>query len=174
LKRRLEVIMPKKRAPCRDKPVYQWTIADREKVAAWELGLCEDGIIFLKSPVGVWRTWKRLKPGVSPQQYARKIKRIIATQDPKEANQLYLSGLKIPSLRQLEKWLSDGICGTPDGYIVEPDGYSPNDWPSWLIIVGYFGEREKVRDARRGWGKANTRSYPLPRYIRKGGSDANA
>jgi hypothetical protein len=130
-------MMAKKGAPCKGEAGYQWTIVDREKVAAWEFCLCGDGVIFLKSLAGAWRPWKRLKPGISPQQYAQKIEQIIATQDPKKTNQLYLSG-QVPSLRQLEKWESDGISKTPDGYTVEPDGYSPNGWPSWLFILGYI------------------------------------
>ena len=43
---------------------------------------------------------------------------------------------KMPDLEQLEEWESDGLCETPDGCIVEPDGECSHGQPSWLIIAG--------------------------------------
>lgn len=43
---------------------------------------------------------------------------------------------KVPTLRQLEKWMDSGICPTPDGCRVEPDGKCCHGWESWLLIAG--------------------------------------
>jgi len=40
---------------------------------------------------------------------------------------------KIPSLKTMEKWMSDGVAKTPDGRRVEPDHQD-----SWLSILGYI------------------------------------
>jgi hypothetical protein len=42
----------------------------------------------------------------------------------------------LPSLGDLEEWLSDGLCQTPTGYDVEPDGEGPDGVPSWLQLLG--------------------------------------
>lgn len=42
----------------------------------------------------------------------------------------------IPSVRQLEEWVSDCQCETPTGDIVEPDGHGPDGAPSWLLALG--------------------------------------
>lgn len=45
------------------------------------------------------------------------------------------SVFKEPSLATLEKW-SDGVSKAVDGARVEPDGYSPDGAPSWLLVCG--------------------------------------
>ena len=42
----------------------------------------------------------------------------------------------IPSLSTLQAWEADGICETPTGYQVEPDGHGPDGSPSWLLALG--------------------------------------
>jgi hypothetical protein len=42
----------------------------------------------------------------------------------------------LPSLEDLEEWLSDGLCQTPTGHDVEPDGEGPDGVPSWLRLLG--------------------------------------
>lgn len=37
----------------------------------------------------------------------------------------------VPEVAQLQEWVDDGVCETPDGEIVEPD--APD---SWLVILG--------------------------------------
>ena len=49
----------------------------------------------------------------------------------------YLTGFnKIPTLTTLEKWNDSGVCKTPTGHKVEPDGYGPDGSPSWLLVLG--------------------------------------
>jgi hypothetical protein len=43
---------------------------------------------------------------------------------------------ELPSLEDLEEWLSDGLCQTPTGHDVEPDGEGPDGVPSWLRVLG--------------------------------------
>lgn len=43
---------------------------------------------------------------------------------------------KAPSIATLEKWSNDGICKTPTGHKVEPDGHGPDGVPSWLLLMG--------------------------------------
>ena len=39
---------------------------------------------------------------------------------------------ELPSLQELMAWNEDGICETPTGHRVEPDGTGPDGVPSWL------------------------------------------
>ena len=43
---------------------------------------------------------------------------------------------KQPTIKQLEKWESEGTCKTPDGCVVEPDGVCPHGHESWMLIMG--------------------------------------
>lgn len=42
-----------------------------------------------------------------------------------------------PSLKTMQKWLSDGVAKATDGCRVEPDGYCPHGKPSWILKLGY-------------------------------------
>jgi hypothetical protein len=46
------------------------------------------------------------------------------------------SAFKAPSMKSLENWSYDGICKTPTGARVEPDGHGPDGSPSWLLVFG--------------------------------------
>ena len=48
----------------------------------------------------------------------------------------YQSVFKTPSIKTLEHQEWDGVCKTPAGKKVEPDGYDPDGFPSWLRILG--------------------------------------
>jgi len=39
---------------------------------------------------------------------------------------------ELPSMQELMAWDEDGICETPTGHHVEPDGTGPDGVPSWL------------------------------------------
>jgi hypothetical protein len=43
-----------------------------------------------------------------------------------------------PPMDELERMMFDGVCESLDGYQVEPDGYSPDGYPSWLIALGWI------------------------------------
>jgi hypothetical protein len=42
----------------------------------------------------------------------------------------------MPSMAALERMSNDGLCETPTGETVEPDGYDEHGCPSWLMICG--------------------------------------
>ena len=44
--------------------------------------------------------------------------------------------IKEPSMKSLEKWVSDGIGKSIIGKKVEPDGFDFNGMPSWLLVLG--------------------------------------
>jgi len=54
-----------------------------------------------------------------------------------ERAHLFLSKFKKPpTMKTLEKWSNDGVCQTPTGHRVEPDGTGPDGSPSWLLAFG--------------------------------------
>lgn len=78
-----------------------------------------------------WRVYSTKKPDCDMQTW----------RDKKEA---FLASLpawqretkKLPTLAELEEWDSDGVCETPSGDRVEPDGEGPDGAPSWLRVLG--------------------------------------
>jgi hypothetical protein len=46
------------------------------------------------------------------------------------------AGIKFPSMRKLEKWSWDSVCKSVFGHDVEPDGWSYDGSPSWLLALG--------------------------------------
>jgi hypothetical protein len=45
---------------------------------------------------------------------------------------------KRPSLKTMERWISNGMAKATDGCEVEPDGTCKHGKPSWLIALGYI------------------------------------
>ena len=43
--------------------------------------------------------------------------------------------VSVPGMRSLEKWTFDSVCKSVGGKKVEPDGYDPNGYPSWLLVM---------------------------------------
>ena len=43
---------------------------------------------------------------------------------------------KRPSLRTMNKWVSDGVAKASDGCRVEPDGHCDHGHASWLLVLG--------------------------------------
>lgn len=48
----------------------------------------------------------------------------------------YISTIKEPSMKALEKMVGDGIAKSILGNKVEPDGWDQYDAPSWLLAIG--------------------------------------
>ena len=42
---------------------------------------------------------------------------------------------ELPSMQELMAWDADGVCETPTGHRVEPDGTGPDGVPSWLRVL---------------------------------------
>ena len=49
-----------------------------------------------------------------------------------ELQQAMVQVEELPSMQELTAWNEDGICETPTGHRVEPDGTGPDGVPSWL------------------------------------------
>jgi hypothetical protein len=75
-----------------------------------------------------------LKDGISIDDYRKYLSkfRIVSVSYPAAIR------VRVPSIKTLEKWSFDGICKTPDGCRVEPDGICPHGYQSWLLILGYI------------------------------------
>jgi hypothetical protein len=48
------------------------------------------------------------------------------------------AGIRVPSMRKLESWSSDSVCKSVFGADVEPDGWSYDGSPSWLLALGWI------------------------------------
>jgi len=42
----------------------------------------------------------------------------------------------VPSFDDMVEQMMDGVCETPDGCWVEPDGHCPHGYPAWPLILG--------------------------------------
>jgi len=41
-----------------------------------------------------------------------------------------------PTIEDLEGWMAEGGCETPDGCRVEPDGRCEHGQRSWMLVLG--------------------------------------
>lgn len=48
----------------------------------------------------------------------------------------YTSVIKPPSESEIEDMMFDSVCPSINGHNVEPDGFDPDGFPSWLQAVG--------------------------------------
>jgi DNA-directed RNA polymerase subunit RPC12/RpoP len=55
---------------------------------------------------------------------------------PSLAHKMLKGFPKPPSVRQMEKWVDDGVAKSIDGKRVEPDSFSSGGAPSWLLVLG--------------------------------------
>ena len=56
--------------------------------------------------------------------------RMIITRDLKGA------GLRVPGMKQLDRWSWDSVVESVFGTNIEPDGWSYDGSPSWLLALG--------------------------------------
>ncbi|HUZ92205.1 MAG TPA: hypothetical protein VMU78_09935 [Methylocella sp.] len=78
-----------------------------------------------------WKIAARKKQALSYDEWIA-IKRNNIAQLPAWA----LDVQDLPSLEDIETWVADGLCQTPTGHDVEPDGHGPDGVPSWLLLLG--------------------------------------
>ncbi len=43
-----------------------------------------------------------------------------------------------PDTETLAGWITDDVCEATDGCSVEPDGFCPHGYPSWLVWYGFI------------------------------------
>ncbi len=86
-----------------------------------------NGVILCRRVDDDWKVLSRKKAECSLAQWVtnKKAALILLDRWQLEVNEL-------PSMRELMEWDEDGICETPTGYRVEPDGTGPDGVPSWL------------------------------------------
>jgi hypothetical protein len=46
------------------------------------------------------------------------------------------AGIRVPSMKTLERWVCDSVCESVFGSQVEPDGWDSDGSPSWLLVFG--------------------------------------
>jgi len=90
----------------------------------------DNGTVLIRTPwSNRWKIAFRKKPEVSSETWI---------QSKKENYHTIAEWKKqiksIPSLEMLKEWDHDGICETPTGHRVEPDGIGPDGVPSWLRV----------------------------------------
>ena len=54
----------------------------------------------------------------------------------RELRMRYRHVIKVPSMRQLNKWAMDSVVESVFGNDCEPDGYGEHGEPSWLLALG--------------------------------------
>lgn len=90
-----------------------------------------NGVTLMRRPGGTWKVALRKKPEATLESWmqgkADLVARLPAWQ--REVKEL-------PSMETLERWHDDGICETPTGERVEPDGTGTDGVPSWLRVLG--------------------------------------
>jgi hypothetical protein len=86
-----------------------------------------NGVTLIHQVDDDWKVLSRKKVDVPLAQWvANKTAALIAM----DRWQLEVEAL--PSMQELMAWNEDGICETPTGHRVEPDGTGPDGVPSWL------------------------------------------
>lgn len=91
----------------------------------------DNGTVLRRTPWSSgWKVYSRKRSDVSLETWL----------DAKRAQYEKLSPWKrevksLPSFETLQAWEHDGICETPTGHSVEPDGTGPDGVPSWLRVL---------------------------------------
>jgi hypothetical protein len=88
----------------------------------------DNGTVLRRTPwSGGWKVLARKKPEISLEEWKGKKREQYENLAPwkREVRSL-------PSFETLQEWEHDGICETPTGHKVEPDGVGPDGVPSWL------------------------------------------
>ena len=112
-----------------------------ERVASTSVGGEIELLKDAKNKNGEFKAGERLKIVKYGEKYPYTIKLI--SQDGRTISFLVsgawqkLRGFpKPPSTNTLEKWNEEGMSKSVDGQRVEPDGYSHDGAPSWMLVMG--------------------------------------
>ncbi|MBL8485351.1 MAG: hypothetical protein JNJ60_24355 [Rhodocyclaceae bacterium] len=92
----------------------------------------EDGCAYLLRPFrsGVWIKYAEKKPEVPLDKWCANKRAAFALLPYWQK-----SVTELPDDATLNRWLVDGVCETPDGDEVEPDGRNCKGVPSWLVAL---------------------------------------
>ena len=86
-----------------------------------------NGVTLCRQVDDDWKVLSRKKAECSLAQWVVNKKASLSSLD-----RWQLDIEELPSLQELMAWDEDGICETPTGHRVEPDGTGPDGVPSWL------------------------------------------
>ena len=86
-----------------------------------------NGVTLCRQVDDDWKVLSRKKADCSLAQWVANKKAVLSS-----LNRWQLEVEELPSLQKLMAWNEDGICETPTGHRVEPDGAGPDGVPSWL------------------------------------------
>ena len=86
-----------------------------------------NGVTLCRQVDDEWKVLSRKKAAVPLAQWVANKKAALISLD-----RWQLEVDELPSMQELMAWNEDGICETPTGHRVEPDGTGPDGVPSWL------------------------------------------
>ena len=86
-----------------------------------------NGVTLCRQVDDDWKVLSRKKAECSLAQWLANKKALLSS-----LHRWQLEVEELPSLQELMAWNEDGICETPTGHRVEPDGTGPDGVPSWL------------------------------------------
>lgn len=109
---------------------YSYERGGRLVAAIWY----DDGTVVLPGPFGSRR--RRLKAHIAPTRESFEAHIAMVREAGVDDLRIDRAARRIPSLRSLERWASDGVAKATDGCRVEPDGSCPHGRPSWLLATG--------------------------------------
>ena len=86
-----------------------------------------NGVTFSRQVDADWKVLSRKKVDCSLAQWVASKTAALGS-----LSRWQLEVEELPSMQELMAWNEDGICATPTGHRVEPDGTGPDGVPSWL------------------------------------------
>ena len=86
-----------------------------------------NGVTLCRQVDDDWKVLSRKKVDVPLAQWVANKKAALISME-----RWQLEVEELPSMQELMAWNDDGICETPTGHRVEPDGTGPDGVPSWL------------------------------------------
>ena len=86
-----------------------------------------NGVTLFRQVDDHWKVLSRMKLDVPLAKWVANKKAALSSLD-----RWQLEVEELPSMQELMAWNDDGICETPTGHRVEPDGTGPDGAPSWL------------------------------------------
>jgi hypothetical protein len=89
-----------------------------------------NGVTFCRQVDDDWKVLSRKKADVPLAQWVVNKNAVLCT-----LARWQLEVDELPSMEDLMAWNEDGICETPTGHRVEPDGTGPDGVPSWLLAL---------------------------------------
>lgn len=91
-----------------------------------------DGAVYVREAMGEWRRTRA--PAETEAIKIERFARAAITISLMPAWALAITDL--PSEAEIAAWVTDSVVEATDGEEVEPDGYSPDGAPSWLLALG--------------------------------------